>query len=78
MTDRHETITVTLDKRYRIDDLERTLIPAIEQFEMVAGVEPGSVNQLEKHTVKMQLEGDLHRAITKVFESGSGGNEDDE
>ena len=70
MTDRHETITVTLDKRYRIDDLERTLLPAIAQFEMVAGVEAGNVDRIEKHTVKQQLEADIQQAIRDVFESG--------
>ena len=42
MTDRHDTITITLDEPYREDDLE-PLLTTLRQHQWVSGVEAGRV-----------------------------------
>lgn len=60
MTDRYETLTVTLEDPIRSDDIE-PLLHAIRLLDGVAGVEPGSEGQGEIHHAKQQLKHEIRQ-----------------
>lgn len=71
MTDRIRHVTVTLDRDYRDDDVE-VILNAIRQIRGVGSVVPKVVELadiLARETVRSDIEGKLHDAITGVFRS---------
>lgn len=73
MTDRVATLTVILDKEYRVDDIE-SIIDAIQMVKGVHRVKQGEVcdgnHYMNKSTVAMDLWG----KINKVFKDEMGMN----
>lgn len=69
MTDRIRHVTVTLDKDYRVDDVE-TILSAIRMIKGVGTVVPKVSDLpeiLARESVRVELEGKMYDAVKAVF-----------
>lgn len=66
MTDRVVSLTVILDKEYRVDDVER-LIDAIQMVKGVAHVEKGPVSNVDTWFALSRIRHDLLPKIIDLF-----------
>lgn len=67
MSDRYDTITVTLEEPLREEYVER-LCQSIRLLDGVVGVEPGRVESMALHTARMQLRHEAFEAWEEVFD----------
>jgi hypothetical protein len=68
MTDRIHTLTVTLDKEYRDDDIEK-LIDAIYMLKGVLNVK-GHVTDINFHCAREQVKAELSKKLWDVLRPG--------
>lgn len=66
MTDRVKGFTVTLDKDYRIDDVE-AILNAVRMIHGVAHVEP-SITTSEDHMNRQMIRSDMRKKLFKALD----------
>lgn len=66
MTDRVSSLTVVLDKAYRVDDIE-TLMKAMALFPGVIEVVPEVVDNVSEYIAEQRIRRELHEQLFNVI-----------
>ena len=67
MTERIKSLTVILEKDYRIDDMDNFIIPALKQMKGVVDVKANVVNP-DDYAARARVRSELANSFIKLYE----------